>query len=295
MLTISEMVVLGAAVPEQTKNNGKTVCVAGWAEDLGLVRIYPCRADYGIKRWSRLRNIQVNRNPKDSRIESYKLNSERSFELGKDIESPEEKTELLDNISQDCVYHVRDNMLSLGLIKVNGQIDCVIEENPSFSKQQHISKTVQDDRWLMTKQDFPVQPKFKFFCGEKCESQKGHNLTVIEWGGFEWMRKSPNKIGNLGDNWKINNPNFNIYLLIGNVARHKNSFIIISVIPVKKADHSTLALFPDIQRQKKNTGRYTIQQSVLGIVSKIRNKPDHRNLDKIIADLQPAWDALAKR
>lgn len=275
MLTISEIIVLGTAVPEQTKNNGKTVCVAGWADDLGFVRIYPCRADYGIKRWSRLRNVRVKRNPKDNRIESYKLDSERSFDFGGSIESPHDKIDLMDSVKQNCVYQVRDNMLSLGLIKINSPIEYIVDENPLFSKQESIA--TQDDKyqWLLTKQDFALQPKFKFFCGDRCFSKKGHSLSVIEWGGFEWVRKFPDKINNLADNWKINNPAFDIYVLVGNMAQFRNSFIIISVIPVKKKLDLTLPLFPGIQKQDKPAPRYTIQRSVSGIVSIVRSKKEH--------------------
>lgn len=276
MLTISEMIVLGSAVPEQTKNNGKTVCVAGWAEDLGFVRIYPCRADYGISRWDRLRDIKVKRNPKDSRLESYKLWDEKSFRTDGGIKSVSEKIELLDGIKQDCVHIIRDGMLSLGLIRVDGHIECNISDNPSFSKQETIAIHSQNYNWLLTKQDFPIQPRLTFSCGEKCQAKKFHDMTVVEWGGFEWIRKSPGAILKLKDNWKITNSGYDIYLLVGNLFQHRTSFIVISVIPIKRQLDATIPLFPQIQQSTLGQTQHTIQQSVSRIVSKIKGNKKHQ-------------------
>ena len=278
MLTISEMIVLGSAVPEQTKNNGKTVCVAGWAEDLGFVRIYPCRADYGISRWDRLRDIKVRRNPKDSRLESYKLWDEKSFRIDGGIKSASEKIELLESIKQDCVHIVRDGMLSLGLVRVDGHIECNISDNPSFSKQETIAKHNQEYNWLLTKQDFSVQPKLTFSCGGKCLAKNLHNMTVVDWGGFEWIRKSPGAAINLRDNWKITNPEYDVYLLVGNLFQHRTSFIVISVIPVKKQLDANIPMFPQLQQLAASRTQHTIQQSVSRIVATIKKTTQGQSL-----------------
>ena len=72
MIKLDDIVVLGMAVPEQIKDGRKTVCVAAYHQDLGLLRVYPCRADMGLNRWRRI-SAYLERNPQDNRYESWKL------------------------------------------------------------------------------------------------------------------------------------------------------------------------------------------------------------------------------
>lgn len=91
------------------------------------------------------------------------------------------------------------------------------------------------ESWLSTKSDYPFQPRLQFRCSHECHIY--HDMTVVEWGGFEWIRKNPdpNSAIKLFDNWRLSDANYEISLLLGNQCCHRNSFIVISVFQSKKA------------------------------------------------------------
>lgn len=68
-VSVDDIVILGNAVPDEISDNRKTVCTAGYSDELGLVRIYPVPPDAELIRWA-LVGIDLERNPKDNRKES---------------------------------------------------------------------------------------------------------------------------------------------------------------------------------------------------------------------------------
>jgi hypothetical protein len=258
-LTINGLVVLGTAVPEQLKDGRKTVCLAGWNKELGFVRVYPCAAEMGLHRWDIL-NVTVEGNSRDSRFESWKLVGKPPIieKVGK-IEG-EAKRGLLEATSSPCVVDINNKKLSLGVIAAQ-DIAPQLTKNTSFSTQGVFSDFATDNRWLKSKSDFPYQPKLRFRCGKDCKSKHFHFQSVVEWGAFEWARKNPDKIKQLFDNWKINNPNYDIFFLVGNLYQHRNSFIIISVISFKKRDSNNCHLF-NLPTLTDSNKQFTLQRRV---------------------------------
>lgn len=271
MITLSSFVVLGTAVPELTKSNGKTVCLAGWSDDLGLVRIYPFNAISGIKRWDVLTNVKIKRNPKDNRIESYKIEELDSISVKDTIKDPVDKRFLLESIASECVFDVRDNMLSLGVVKVSNSIKCNIVSNPSFDTQKHI-ESLNEQSWLRTKRDFENQPSLSFVCGDNCKCKASHRLTVVEWGAFEWLRKNPEKAAELEDNWKLNREDYDTFLLLGNVFNQRTSFIVISVIPISRKAGLNYPLFRDFTDKRSKFNTNNVQHSVSKMIQKVRQR-----------------------
>ena len=49
---ISDLIVLGRAIPEEISDHRQTICVAGYSKELGLIRLYPTRWDSPLKRWN---------------------------------------------------------------------------------------------------------------------------------------------------------------------------------------------------------------------------------------------------
>ena len=74
---INDLVVLGNAVPYEMEDGRKTVCVAGYSDRLGLIRVYPARPDSPVK-WRNRLAIPLARNPTDTRKESWKIRGSRA-------------------------------------------------------------------------------------------------------------------------------------------------------------------------------------------------------------------------
>lgn len=241
-ISLHDVVILGTAVPEQIKDGRKTVCVAAWQKDMGLIRLYPCRADATWKaRWSVV-DAHVERNPKDTRRESFKIvGSHEDWEgfsetsvIHRGSISPKKGREIIDQLQVPCVANINTQRDSLCIVKPV-DLRWRMAENPSYGKPRNeLLIEYQGESWLSTKSDFPFQPRLKFRCGPECHTY--HDMTVVEWGAFEWIRKNsnPSEAIKLFDNWRLGDPNYEISLLLGNQCCHRNSFIVISVFFSKK-------------------------------------------------------------
>lgn len=246
MIKLDDIVVLGMAVPEQIKDGRKTVCVAAYHQDLGLLRVYPCRADMGLNRWRRI-SAYLERNPQDNRYESWKLMGPKdqwdSFSItvaGKI--PPEERADILERIKSPCVNAINTARFSLGIIKPFAINKCWIDRNPSFEKPIQQGLSLKDsDQWISTKADYPFQPRVAYQCSPEC---KGHDQTILEWGAFEWMRKNPGEELKLLDNWKLLDSGYDHYLLVGNQRDRRNSFMVINMLWFKREQEDN----PDLRQ-----------------------------------------------
>jgi hypothetical protein len=49
-MIINDLIILGRACPEPLKDGRVTVCLAGWSEEYGFIRLYPTRPNFQCKR-----------------------------------------------------------------------------------------------------------------------------------------------------------------------------------------------------------------------------------------------------
>ena len=76
-LVIDDLLVLGNAVPDIISDSRVTVCTAGWSPTRGLVRVYPVPPASNMRRWNVVK-VPLERNPRDSRAESWKIQGSKS-------------------------------------------------------------------------------------------------------------------------------------------------------------------------------------------------------------------------
>src|SRR5271157_5583422 len=76
-LVVDDLLVLGNAVPDIISDNRITVCTVGYSKAHGLIRIYPVPPVSPMKRWKVVK-IPLERNPKDTRPESWKIQGSKS-------------------------------------------------------------------------------------------------------------------------------------------------------------------------------------------------------------------------
>jgi hypothetical protein len=69
---VDDLVILGRSSPDRLRDNRISVCTAGYSRALGFIRLYPTRTDSPLRVWN-IVSVQVERNPMDSRAESWKI------------------------------------------------------------------------------------------------------------------------------------------------------------------------------------------------------------------------------
>lgn len=237
MMTLNNVIVLGVAVPEQTKNNGKTACVAAYHHDLGLIRLYPARPDGDLRRWA-IVDVDVERPAanKDSRKESFKILGpleDQQYKKVGELSDRIARAELMDRLSlKSCQRHLNDDHRSLAVIKPSEIDRWHFAPNPNYGTQNIQTQIAYSDcDYVQTKADYQNVPRIKYKCHADC---KGHHQQVLEWGAFECIRKNGHQNQeSLWKNWRIGDANYSHYFLIGNQVAHRATFLVINIIPIE--------------------------------------------------------------
>ncbi|MGI0012689.1 MAG: hypothetical protein ACREBU_04485 [Nitrososphaera sp.] len=240
-VVMDDVVVLGNAVPDEISDNRFTVCTAGYSPKYGLLRIYPVPPRAPMKRWNVVQ-IPLERNPKDTREESWKIQGSRQEwdDLHRKIRVHKELTRkewmaLLETLHSkygvSCVQDLNEQKLSLGVIKPEIQ-GYRFEERPRYDPS--VQMTLDSVQQFLTINNYAEQPRITYRCGAGCKSKKPHDQQLIEWGAYEWMRNSPNEKHKLWENLRLNDPEWDISFLVGNQSLYRTAFMIISVFRFKR-------------------------------------------------------------
>jgi len=233
---VNDFVVLGRACPERIKDGRVTVCVAGYSQEFGFMRIYPTKIGMPLARW-KIARIPLERNPQDNRQESWKIQGSKSEweRLDEKIEvvgefKKEHRLSLVANLVDGCIATLNNQHRSLGIIKPK------IHKH-YFSEQDDWDITTQmtllGKPLPKTKKQYPIVPRVQYCCSN-CESKGGHDQQVLEWGFYEWIRNHPEKAEQVWENARIDSPKHTIFFFIGNHFLHRSSFMIISVLRFAK-------------------------------------------------------------
>ncbi len=242
---INDLVILGKAAPDSLKDGRKTICVGGWSPTKGFIRIYPAHVYSPIKRWNVVQ-VPVERNPQDTRPESWKIQgSKREWsELYKKIKvvrtlSNKEQRDLIREIPKiSCIEDLNEEKKSLGIIQPKEILEV------GFKEREKFTTTVQTQLFdemmpIKTKENYPLIPYIKWVC-PSCKNKRGyHEMQVLEWGAYEWFRKNFNnrdKWEQVWENMHLFDDQYDKWFFVGNQAKYRKSFLIISVLRFKKMD-----------------------------------------------------------
>ncbi len=199
-----------------------------------------------IRRWDIIR-AEVERNARDTREESWKLVGsgshwaevvQRVEVVGRIKDHSDRRHLVLKNLSP-CISAINKARKSLGLISPREIKKCYFKHNPQYGQIfQPFLIPEYDESWASVKSDFEEEPRIRYSCSECQTSQGHHDQKVLEWGFFEWIRKNPGKIEQVWQNAKINSDTHDIFLFVGNQAQRRSSFLIISILPIRKEPKS---------------------------------------------------------
>ena len=235
--TIDDFLVLGNAVPDELKDGRKTVCVAGFSKKHGLIRIYPVPPRAPMKRWNIL-EVPVERNSEDTREESWKIQGSKSewdilpekIKLKDHVGNRDEQISILDELlssefSYTCSEEINDRKASLGIVKPE-ILKCYFGEREKYDPTIQVTLSSNDP--FKTIRAYPEQPRIVYRCSN-CKTKNPHDQQVLEWGVYEWMRQNPEKQNDVWENLHITDKEYDKTFLVGNQARHRNAFMIISI------------------------------------------------------------------
>ena len=218
------------SVPEFDKRDGKLyTCSLGYCPEFGLIRVYPLPIT-GMKKWSTY-EIEVEKNKRDSRTESWKLSSYS-------------KSENWIGFSNDCkLIGVADRAKIVPYL-----LSCV---SPSISRLNEQRKSIgvvlaqtinpfweANNRFINTRQigmfDDVDLADFTKFTKEQREKESrvifkdgdgAHNLQLNEWQFFEFQRK----FGATKDAFRFIKTDKPQLLLLGNMLQYQNNWMVLSI------------------------------------------------------------------
>jgi len=231
-MIIDDFVMLGKTVPEANSDGREFVCTAGFSMELRQpVRIYPMARAHCPKRWSKSR-IPLERNPKDSRFESWKIKGNRSpaahwrindvIQPVADKLNAEEQRQIVEALTVASIKEANQRRLSL----------CVIQPRNipalEFERGENAEMAPTPDLFggmpaMPVKQRFDLHPRLIFR-----DDDSKHDFMLRDWGCYELMRKQPARIDApyLEDALNLSTAP---PLLCGNLNRFRNSWLVISV------------------------------------------------------------------
>lgn len=232
-MILEDFAMLGKTVPEPRSDGRVWVCSAGVSRELrSLIRIYPLARHHAPVRWS-VSRVRLERNPDDSRQESWKLAGDRrpgshehineGFEACGQV-SEAERADLLARYVVESIREANERRLSLAVIHPKHKPRLRFDHNPDSP----------DSPQLCLFDDGPTRPadghrRFAFIPRLEFEDADGfRSLTLRDWGCFEFMRKQ-------GDDRRHElaaalHLGAGSSLLVGNLNHHRTGWLVISVL-----------------------------------------------------------------
>lgn len=234
-MIVDDFIMLGKTVPEPSSDGRVFVCSAGYSPELRqFIRVYPLARRDAPKRWS-VSRVPLERNPKDSRPESWKLAGDRRPGQHQTINAVFstydkikgfEQGEILENAPArvESIAEANQRRLSLAIIKPSYVPTITMEHNAQSPDSPQLR--LFDDG--LTPQEgarrFPFMPRITFG-----DTHGTHRLMLRDWGCYELMRKHPEHTHDMDNALSLGSDSM---LLVGNLNRHRTSWLVISVLNI---------------------------------------------------------------
>lgn len=246
---INDLVVLGRAAPEPIRDGRHTVCLGGYSETHGYVRLYPTQMWMdNCARWNVV-SVPVEEPHRDDRDESYKIAGSKDDwgDLHRKISKEDELTkseqiQLVDELAEDCPNRLNGNRVSLGMVKPAEIIDFYLESSGDTTVQQDLFGNERKG-----KNDYKHTLYIKYRC-EGCAAKTHHEQHTIEWGVYRYWDKHDDPEG-VFDALYLDDPDKTHYFFVGNLNHERNAYIIISVLRFSEGDMIDAGVTPDQQAQ----------------------------------------------
>ena len=217
-------------IPEVSKRDGGIyTCSIGWSDELGFIRVYPLPL-VGMKRWG-IYEIEVEKNKRDSRPESWKLASYTRYEnfvgFEKDVlfVGMANKTDIIRRMlanTYPSISKLNEDRKSIGFIQPTA-LNAHWEENERFinTRQIGLFEDVElSDFCKYTKETKERESRIVFMDGDG-----KHDLQLNDWQYYEYQRK----FGAKPEAFRYVNNNKSKLLLLGNMFQYRSKWIALGV------------------------------------------------------------------
>lgn len=249
-MIINDFVLLGTTVPEPMKDGRVVRCSAGYSPELGeLIRLYPLSPAGGLHRWDMF-HLELERNPKDNRRESWKLGGDRHDQAAVDgltralaenghhaQVSRGVRLEQIDRFVAPSIKWLNDRRLSLGIIKPE-LIDYHYEIDKGADRAQQQFEGLETPAPEAGRHAYVARPKIRF------RDEDGfHDLSFNAHDAYEWLRKNPEASrASLFDNLRWQQPERDVRLLVGNLSHQRNVWVVIAYLGLPQPQPSLFSL-----------------------------------------------------
>lgn len=223
-LIVDDFIMLGRTFPQQTKNNGITVCACGYSPEMRqFLRIYPLQLTDKIPKWS-ICKLVLERPNTDSRVESWKI---IDYQIcGK--ANKDDEFNLLEKLKRPSINVLNELKLSLGVVAPK-EIHCQLK--PYNSKDESHQELVTQLN-LFSKQFKLYIPPFIPYLQIVNEDNSINNLQIRDWGISEFLRKGNNP-NDIFSALKLNSLEYKHLLVVGNMKQFRNNWLVISTVYTK--------------------------------------------------------------
>ncbi len=229
-MRMDDFICLGRTVPEESKKYGHKVCMAGVSLELNsLLRVYPLAINNPIR--ARMKCVlDVQRNPQDTRKESWKLKDHKEgvISVSPATHAIEKNIRpFLEPFLCDSISKLNEERRSLGVLKLNNPYGHFRERKSTPHPDQGLLFDIADECFGANAID--LAPYIEF----KDDGGYNHNLQIREWGCYERIRKDRHKAFQLWDILGLTK-NRTIWAIVGNQCNHRSSWLIIATFQIKK-------------------------------------------------------------
>lgn len=213
-------------IPERSKRDGYVyTCSIGYCEEYGFIRVYPMPFTK-MKRWG-IYEIEIEKNKRDSRFESWKLSTYTKYEnfigfekeliyLG-DANKDYILSKMIANISPS-ISDLNKNKKSIGVIYTN-EFNAFWDVNNRFinTRQYGLFEDVEiADFCKYTKESKEKECRIIFN-----DKDGKHNLQLNNWQYYEFQRK----FGATNEAFRFINNKKNNLIVVGNMYQYRNTWI----------------------------------------------------------------------
>lgn len=211
------------------------MCAIVLTKDMGFIRIYPIPADMEFSVWGMI-EMEIERGS-DNRDESYKLTA---FTVSGKVEANEDKREILNRCviksgNEDPQEFQNKRRKSIYIAKpVWGDMEVTLSQ-----KVPDVSPDDEECGWLITQGKHWLKPYVKW------TSDQGKDHTTHLGGREIYMgiARNPQQPWELMNNIQITNPDYEHWMLMGNMKDKRNVWLCVHLHRLKKQIGGSTPLF----------------------------------------------------
>lgn len=227
---------MGVGAPNETKSGAKTMCAIVLTKCEGFIRIYPIPAHEIFPVWGKVA-LELEKG-NDGRDSTWKL---VRWSLCGKIEKAEEKHEILSSCElksgmEDPCDYMNSSQKSIFLVRLDwGNTEMTLSQKvPTY-----IASDDEECGWIVTQAKHWLKPYISW-TSQQGKEHKSH------MGGreiYEGLRRNPTEPWNLMNNLQIMNPDYDRWMLMGNMKDRRNVWLCVHLHRLKKQISGSIPLF----------------------------------------------------